>query len=213
MPVIAVVGGQWGDEGKGKIIDSLARRAEVVVRAQGGDNAGHTVVNEQVGSFALHLVPAGIFNPKTTCIIGAGVALNPVFLLEELEALQALKVSTDNLISCLGTTYAGAGTAVVRNIYYVDTANKNLMCRVLVNNLSTDTMANGGTPQIVVPGVSSMSVLYGIAATGSSQVTHYVDVGSVANWTVVKAVRITLNFTSPFGGTDISRTHTINLMN
>ncbi|MFL6628620.1 MAG: PilW family protein [Vitreoscilla sp.] len=122
-------------------------------------------------------------------------------------------LSTDNLISCLGTTYAGAGTAVVRNIYYVDTTNKNLMCRVLVNNLSTDTMANGGTPQVVVPGVSSMSVLYGIAATGSSQVTHYVDVGSVANWTVVKAVRITLNFTSPFGGTDISRTHTINLMN
>jgi type IV pilus assembly protein PilW len=122
-------------------------------------------------------------------------------------------LSTDNLISCLGTTYGGAGTAVVRNIYYVDTANKNLMCRVLVNNLTSDTMANGGTPQIVVPGVSSMSVLYGVAASGSSQVTHYVDVGSVADWTVVKAVRITLNFTSPFGGTDISRTHTINLMN
>src|SRR5581483_3997090 len=98
MPVIAVVGGQWGDEGKGKIIDALARRAHVVVRAQGGDNAGHTVVNEQVGTFALHLVPAGIFNPNTTCIIGTGVALNPVFLLEELEALHALRVTTDNLI-------------------------------------------------------------------------------------------------------------------
>jgi adenylosuccinate synthase len=98
MPVIAVVGGQWGDEGKGKIIDLLARRAQVVVRAQGGNNAGHTIVNEQVGKFALHLVPAGIFNPATLCVIGAGVALNPVFLLEELEALHALRVSTDNLV-------------------------------------------------------------------------------------------------------------------
>ena len=89
--VVIIVGGQWGDEGKGKVIDLLAKRAEVVVRAQGGDNAGHTVVNEQVGSFALHLVPAGIFNPRTTCIIGDGVALNPVFLLEELEALRALR--------------------------------------------------------------------------------------------------------------------------
>src|SRR5436190_10001390 len=98
MPVIAVVGGQWGDEGKGKVIDLLARRAQVVIRAQGGDNAGHTVVNEQVGQFALHLMPAGIFNPATLCIIGAGVALNPVFLLEELDALHALHLSTDNLL-------------------------------------------------------------------------------------------------------------------
>ncbi len=97
MPVIAVVGGQWGDEGKGKIIDLLAKRARVVIRAQGGDNAGHTVVNDQ-GRFALHLVPAGIFNRQTTCIIGAGVALNPVFLLEELDALHQRGVTTDNLI-------------------------------------------------------------------------------------------------------------------
>jgi type IV pilus assembly protein PilW len=123
-------------------------------------------------------------------------------------------LSTDNLISCLGTTYAGAGTAVVRNIYYVDTTNKNLMCRVLVNNATTDTMANGGTPQIVVPGISNMSVLYGVAAgSGSSQVTHYVPVASVGTWSTVKAVRVTLNFTNPFGGADIVRTHTVNLMN
>jgi len=121
-------------------------------------------------------------------------------------------LSTDNLISCLGTTYTGGGTAVVRNIYYVDTANKNLMCRVLVNNNTTDAMANGGTPQVVVAGVSSMSVLYGIAASGS-QVTNYVPVASVPNWMNVKAVRITLNFTNPFGGADIARVHTINLMN
>ena len=103
MPVIAVVGGQWGDEGKGKIIDLLARRAQVVVQAQGGNNAGHTIVNEQVGKFALHLVPAGIFNPATLSN-EYGVALNPVFLLEELEALHALRVSTDNLVMSAPTS-------------------------------------------------------------------------------------------------------------
>jgi adenylosuccinate synthase len=97
MAVIAVVGGQWGDEGKGKIIDLLAGRAQVVIRAQGGDNAGHTVVNPR-GKFALHLVPAGIFNPDTLCIIGAGVALNPQILIEEMDALHARGVDTSKLI-------------------------------------------------------------------------------------------------------------------
>ena len=97
MPVLAVVGGQWGDEGKGKIIDLLAGRAHVVVRAQGGDNAGHTVVNPR-GKFALHLVPAGIFNEQTRCLIGPGVALNPLTLLTEMDELARRGVSTDNLV-------------------------------------------------------------------------------------------------------------------
>jgi adenylosuccinate synthase len=97
MPVLAVVGGQWGDEGKGKIIDLLAGRAHVVVRAQGGDNAGHTVVNPR-GKFALHLVPAGIFNEQTRCLIGPGVALNPETLLSEMDELARRGVSTDNLV-------------------------------------------------------------------------------------------------------------------
>src|SRR5918911_2306260 len=97
MPVIAVVGGQWGDEGKGKVIDLLAGRAQVVVRAQGGDNAGHTVVNP-LGKFALHLVPAGVFNPETLAIIGAGVALNPLALLVELEELRERGVQSNNLV-------------------------------------------------------------------------------------------------------------------
>lgn len=121
-------------------------------------------------------------------------------------------LSTDNLISCLGTTYSSAGTGVVRNIYYVDKTNKNLMCRVLVNNATTDGMANGGTPQVVVSGVSNMSVSYGLAS-GGSQVSNYVDVASVGSWTSVKAVRVTLSLTNPFGGADIPRVHTINLMN
>ena len=69
MAIVGVVGGQWGDEGKGKVIDLLAQRADVVIRSHGGNNAGHTVINDQ-GKFALHLVPAGIFNAATICIIG-----------------------------------------------------------------------------------------------------------------------------------------------
>jgi adenylosuccinate synthase len=97
MSVTAVVGGQWGDEGKGKIVDLLAGQAQLAIRAQGGDNAGHTVVNPQ-GRFALHLVPAGIFHPDTLCVIGTGVALNPAILLEELDVLQGRGVKTDNLL-------------------------------------------------------------------------------------------------------------------
>jgi len=81
MPVIAVIGAQWGDEGKGKIVDLLAEKARVVVRFSGGDNAGHTVVNPY-GEFGLHLVPSGIFYPQAVCIIGNGVVINPSVLVD-----------------------------------------------------------------------------------------------------------------------------------
>ncbi len=97
MPAIAVVGGQWGDEGKGKVIDLLSGDAEVVIRAHGGDNAGHTVVNP-AGEFALHLVPAGIFNPDATCVIAPGVALNPAVLINEMNQLERRGVATDKLL-------------------------------------------------------------------------------------------------------------------
>ncbi len=87
MAVIALVGGQWGDEGKGRIIDLLAEKANIVARFSGGDNAGHTVINPY-GEFRLHLVPSGIFNPQATCIIGNGVAINPAVLLKEIEDLR-----------------------------------------------------------------------------------------------------------------------------
>lgn len=95
--VIAVVGGQWGDEGKGKIVDYLASKADVVIRAQGGDNAGHTVSNDR-GKFALHLIPAGIFNEDSLNIIGPGTALNPFTLLQEIKNLQSRGISTKKLI-------------------------------------------------------------------------------------------------------------------
>jgi adenylosuccinate synthase len=94
--VTVVVGGQWGDEGKGKIIDALAGEADLVVRANGSANAGHTVVTD-VGVFKFHLIPSGILHPTCTCVIGAGVALDPDTLLGELEALQGRGVSTSNL--------------------------------------------------------------------------------------------------------------------
>jgi adenylosuccinate synthase len=97
MPVIAVVGGHWGDEGKGKLVDFLAERAKLVIRANGGRNAGHTVV---VGGreFYFHLVPSGMLYPGTTCVIGPGVVMDPIKLVEELDELAAQGIDTHNLL-------------------------------------------------------------------------------------------------------------------
>ncbi len=96
MATKVVIGAQWGDEGKGKIIDILAQQSEVVVRSQGGNNAGHTV--EADGKqYKLHLVPSGILNPETLNIIGNGVVVDPGVLLEELDMLNSQGVVTDNL--------------------------------------------------------------------------------------------------------------------
>ena len=96
MSVITIVGGQWGDEGKGKIVDLLAEKAKVVARFSGGDNAGHTVINPY-GEFRLHLVPSGIFYPQVTCIISNGVAINPAVLLKEIDDLHNHGVDTSRL--------------------------------------------------------------------------------------------------------------------
>jgi len=86
MPVTVVLGGQWGDEGKGQITDTLARDVDIVARATGGSNAGHTVINEQ-GRFAVHLIPSGIFTPGTTCVLGNGMVIGPQTLIKEMDAL------------------------------------------------------------------------------------------------------------------------------
>ena len=96
MPVIAILGAQWGDEGKGKVVDMLAQQAKMVVRFSGGDNAGHSVVNPH-GAFKLHLIPSGIFNKGVACIIGNGVAINPKVLIGEIDNLTERGVTTDNL--------------------------------------------------------------------------------------------------------------------
>jgi adenylosuccinate synthase len=96
MPTIAIIGGQWGDEGKGKVVDLLAQEAKVIVRFSGGDNAGHTVIN-LYGEFKLHITPAGIFSPHALCIIGNGVVINPAVLIDEVDQLSQRGVDTSRL--------------------------------------------------------------------------------------------------------------------
>jgi adenylosuccinate synthase len=97
MPAIVLVGAQWGDEGKGKATDLLGDRVDYVVRYQGGNNAGHTVV---IGdeSYALHLLPSGVLSPDVTPVIGNGVVIDPEFLFTEIEGLQQRNVSCDRLL-------------------------------------------------------------------------------------------------------------------
>jgi len=100
MPCTVVVGAQWGDEGKGKIIDILSRDADIIVRYQGGNNAGHTVV---IGDkeFILHLIPSGILRKNKLCIIGNGVVVDPEALLKEIEMLEqkGIKINSNLMIS------------------------------------------------------------------------------------------------------------------
>src|SRR3989338_10168568 len=94
MSVNIIIGAQWGDEGKGKIIDLLSADAEFVVRVQGGANAGHTVI---IGDtrYALHLIPSGILRPEPKCIIAQGVVIDPEVLLEEMELLRMHNIKLD----------------------------------------------------------------------------------------------------------------------
>jgi len=140
MPVIGIIGGQWGDEGKGKIVDLVAEKADMVVRYSGGPNAGHTVINS-LGEFKLHLTPSGIFNPRTVAIIGNGTVVSPGTLLKEIEELRARKVDVSKLFlstrahvimpyhtlldkleaearggDSLGTTLTGVGPAYVDKV-------------------------------------------------------------------------------------------------
>src|SRR5881398_1033016 len=96
MPGIVVVGAQWGDEGKGKIVDLLAERADAVIRFQGGNNAGHTIVRDGV-QWKFHLVPSSILYPGKRCIIGNGVVVDPHVLTDEIDDLKARDVDTSGL--------------------------------------------------------------------------------------------------------------------
>lgn len=104
MPFDIVVGAQWGDEGKAKIIDFLSRDASHIVRFQGGANAGHTVI---IGGekFVFHLVPSGILHPGKHCLIGSGVVLDPVELFQEIDGVEARGVDTRGRISVCGTVH------------------------------------------------------------------------------------------------------------
>ena len=95
--VKAIVGANWGDEGKGKITDMLSKESDIIIRFQGGSNAGHTIVNDY-GKFALHMLPSGIFYDHTTCILGNGVALNIPYLFKEVKEITDRGVPAPNLL-------------------------------------------------------------------------------------------------------------------
>ena len=97
MATRVVIGTQWGDEGKGKYIDMLAKESDIVVRFSGGNNAGHTIVADGV-KYALHLIPSGILHKGKTCIIGNGVVVDPAVLLQEIDELNSKGVDTSKLL-------------------------------------------------------------------------------------------------------------------
>ncbi len=117
---LVVVGAQWGDEGKGKVIDYLATESDVVARFQGGDNAGHTVVYG-ANVFKLHHVPSGILNARTLCLLGNGMVINPLVLIRELEELEKRGIDTANL------RISGRAQVIMAYHQALDEANETLL--------------------------------------------------------------------------------------
>jgi len=147
MPVIAVIGAQWGDEGKGKVVDLLAKKARAVVRFSGGDNAGHTVVNP-LGKFGLRLIPSGIFYPEAICIISNGVVINPAVLIDEIDQLNQRGVDTSRL-------------------FISDRANLIMPYHILLDGLEEETRggkAIGTTRKGIGPAFADKVARYGIRA-------------------------------------------------
>ena len=169
MPVQIIVGAQWGDEGKGKIVDHLSEDVDIVARYQGGANAGHTVIlpgkrNEKPKQYVLHLIPSGIFHRHVRCVIGNGVVLDPVALMDEIDqltkagiriqgrllishnahlimpyhkALDSLREQGDQKI---GTTGRGIGPAYIdkymrTGIRVVDLLDRDVLCKKLKRNI------------------------------------------------------------------------------
>ncbi len=163
MPVHVIVGSQWGDEGKGKIVDHLSENVDIVARYQGGANAGHTVViGEQ--EYILHLIPSGIFNENVTCVIGNGVVVDPAALLDEIAMLRSFGLDIKNRLlishnahlimpyhklldklreennSKIGTTGRGIGPAYIdkftrTGIRIVDLLDRDILCKKIKTNL------------------------------------------------------------------------------
>jgi len=163
MSVTVIVGSQWGDEGKGKIVDLLSENADIVARYQGGANAGHTIVHGTT-KYILHLIPSGILNPVSQCVIGNGVVIDPVALMEEIQMLEGMGVSITGRLhishrahlimpyhkmldqarekqaGSIGTTGRGIGPAYIdkasrRGIRIVDLLDRDVMAEKLRANL------------------------------------------------------------------------------
>lgn len=164
MPVRIIVGAQWGDEGKGKVVDLLAENADIVARYQGGANAGHTVcIGEK--TYVLHLIPSGIFHPHITCVIGNGVVIDPAALLSEIDQLQQAGIDIEGrlLVSHnahlimpyhkmldtirekaadkIGTTGRGIGPAYIDKVMrcgirIVDLLDRDILAKKLAANIT-----------------------------------------------------------------------------
>lgn len=172
MSISVLVGAQWGDEGKGKMIDYLSHDCDLIVRFQGGDNAGHTVINEH-GVFKLHLIPSGIFNEGGECLIGTGTVVNPDVLEDEIKQIEdanvemsGLKISgkahilmpfhqkLDELMEAsggIGTTKRGIGQA-----YSYKALRKNLRFEDLLNLESARKKL-----EVILPVVNNQMSAYG----------------------------------------------------
>ncbi|MDR1138504.1 MAG: adenylosuccinate synthase [Clostridiales bacterium] len=134
LDTVVLVGAQYGDEGKGKIVDILSQNADMVVRPQGGNNAGHTIVKDDK-TYKLHLIPSGILYPNCQCIIGCGTVINPKAILQEMQSLQDLGISLDQLkIDC---------RAHVTMPYHI--IQDGLHEQSLVNNIGTTKKGIGPT--------------------------------------------------------------------
>jgi adenylosuccinate synthase len=182
MPVIAIIGAQWGDEGKGKVVDLLAQKAGMVVRFSGGDNAGHTVINPY-GKFGLRLVPSGIFYPHVVCIIGNGVVINPAVLIGEIELLNRSGVDTSKLFisdranlimpyhvlldgleeeargsSAIGTTRKGIGPAFADKVARLGIRTGDLLDKVVLLERLRPILDGKNTILTKIYGVSPLSL-------------------------------------------------------
>ena len=122
MPATVVVGTQWGDEGKGRVIDNLAEQSQMVVRFQGGNNAGHTIVTDE-GEFKFHLLPSGILFPHVTSVIGNGVVISPRVLCEEIDGLKERGYPVDNL------RISGNAHLIMPYHILMDAANETMLGR------------------------------------------------------------------------------------
>ena len=195
MAITVLVGAQWGDEGKGKIIDYLSEDQDLIVRFQGGDNAGHTVINDY-GVFKLHLIPSGIFNKNGESLIGTGTVVNPDVLEEEIAQIESagvdmsgLKISgkahilmpyhqkLDELMEAkggIGTTKRGIGVA-----YSYKMLRKNLRFEDLLD-LENAILIHDPKHELAAKRERELELI----RTHTTTVRHYRDLQSIADYPV-----------------------------
>ncbi|OPL12574.1 MAG: adenylosuccinate synthetase [Firmicutes bacterium ML8_F2] len=155
---LVIVGAQWGDEGKGKVIDFLAAQADVVARFQGGDNAGHTVVYG-ANVFKLHHIPSGILNPHTLCLLGNGMVINPQILVRELEDLEKRLIKTDNL------RISGKAHLIMAYHQAMDEANEKMLGEKKI----------GTTGRGIGPAYADKALRRGIRAVDMLNFSHFCE--------------------------------------